>query len=85
MILRFLDELIASLIRVLRRLISPLIWIYCFFFVLKSPYVVAVSAAACLFLSLTVAEFLFLLFLALAALLSVDRRIRFHPWLCAPK
>jgi hypothetical protein len=82
MILQFLDAFIGSLIKALRKLASPIIGIYCFFFVLKSPYVVAVSAAACLFLSLTVAEFVFLLFLALAALLSVDRRIRFHPWLC---
>lgn len=82
MILHLLDAIIGSLIRVFPRFVSPIIWIYCFIFVLKSPYVVMVSAAACIFLSLTVAEFVFLLFLALAALLSVDRRIRFHPWLC---
>ncbi len=79
----FLDEVIASIGKAIYIAAFPTACVFSLIGIMKSPHAYAVGAVACTWMTLTLIEATLLAFLMLSALLSVDRRIRLHPWLHA--
>lgn len=76
-----IDEIIGSFGRAIYIVAFPTACLFSFICFWKSPYAYASSALACCWMSMTLMEAVLLTFLMLSTLLSVDRRIRLHPWL----